>query len=75
MPEVLQARVSSDWVPNSDDWTWVVHTCRAACQHAAVLCIVLFYGTFYLDFGQLEFFVVQGIVERKVRKKCKSKRQ
>jgi len=67
IPEVLQGRVGSDWVGKD----WLVHTCRAACQHAAVLCIIMFYGTFYLDFGQLEFFVVQGIVERRVRKKSK----
>jgi len=40
-------------------------------QHCAIVCIVLFYATFYLDFGRLEFFIVQGNVEKKVRKKSK----
>jgi hypothetical protein len=30
-----------------------VHAARAVCQHGAVLCIILFYGTFAYDFGDL----------------------
>ncbi len=50
---------------------WYFNTGRAICQHCAIVCIVLFYATFYLDFGRLEFFIVQGNVEKKVRKKSK----
>jgi hypothetical protein len=35
-----------------------VHAARAVCQHLAVVCIILFYGTFYYDFGELKFYLV-----------------
>lgn len=35
-----------------------VHAARAVCQHLAVVSIILFYGTFYYDFGDLKFYLV-----------------
>ena len=52
---------------------WVLHTGRAACQHVAVLCIVLFYSTFNLDFGRLESYIVQGVVHQEKKKKAKKR--
>ena len=52
---------------------WAVHTVRAICQHLAIWCIISFYTTFYLDFGNLEFFIVQGVMQHTKRKKSKKK--
>jgi hypothetical protein len=34
------------------------HAGRAVCQHLAVISIILFYGTFYYDFGELNLNLV-----------------
>lgn len=36
----------------------MIHAARAAGQHCAVICIILFYGTFYYDFGDLNLYLV-----------------
>ncbi len=33
-----------------------IHAARAMCQHLAVVCIILYYGTFYYDFGDLTLY-------------------
>lgn len=35
-----------------------IHAARAVCQHLAVVSIILFYGTYYYDFGELKFYLV-----------------
>lgn len=35
-----------------------IHAGRAVCQHLAVISIILFYGTFYYDFGELNLNLV-----------------
>merc|ERR1712096_101216 len=35
-----------------------VHTFRAVTQHLAVLCIILFFGTMWHDFGDLVFRIL-----------------
>ena len=37
-----------------------IHAARAACQHCAVICIILYYGTFYYDFGDLKLYLVNA---------------
>lgn len=37
-----------------------LHSLRALCQHLSVLCIMLYYGTFYYDFRGLTLFVVHA---------------
>ena len=37
-----------------------LHSLRAVCQHLSVLCIMLFYGTFYYDFRGRTLFVVHA---------------
>ena len=41
----------------ADVW---VHAMRAMCQHLAVICIILYYGTFYYDFGDLNLYLVNA---------------
>ena len=41
----------------ADVW---VHAMRAMCQHLAVMCIILYYGTFYYDFGDLNLYLVNA---------------
>eukprot|EP01062_Namystynia_karyoxenos_P073227 TRINITY_DN70058_c0_g1_i1.p1 TRINITY_DN70058_c0_g1~~TRINITY_DN70058_c0_g1_i1.p1 ORF type:complete len:293 (+),score=110.62 TRINITY_DN70058_c0_g1_i1:70-879(+) len=38
-----------------------VHTFRAACQHCAVLSLVLFFGTMWWDFGDLVLRILQTV--------------
>ena len=47
----------TDWYDYRNDVA--VHTFRAVFQHLSVICLVLFFGTFVLDFGDLDLFVVQ----------------
>lgn len=45
----------------TDDYLEVdvyIHAGRAVCQHLAVISIILFYGTFYYDFGELNLNLV-----------------
>ena len=35
-----------------------IHAARALCQHLAVVCIILYYGTFCLDFGNLQLSAI-----------------
>ena len=44
----------TDWYDYSNDA--LIHSFRAVCQHVAVLCLLLFFGTFCVDFGDLNFF-------------------
>ena len=46
-----------DWYDYRNDVA--VHTFRAVTQHMSVLCLILFFGTFVFDFGDLDLFVVQ----------------
>mmetsp|Transcript_33881 Transcript_33881/g.68636 ORF Transcript_33881/g.68636 Transcript_33881/m.68636 type:complete len:287 (+) Transcript_33881:116-976(+) len=48
----------SDWQDYSNDVA--IHTARAVAQHVSVLCLCCFFGSMYFDFGDLEFFIVQG---------------
>ena len=48
----------TDWYDYANDAT--VHTFRAACQHVCVVCLLGFFGTFWFDFGELNFFIVQA---------------
>lgn len=48
----------SDWHDYTRDAT--VHSLRAVCQHVCVLCLLGFFGTFWFDFGDLNFFIVQA---------------
>ena len=47
----------SDWHEYSADAA--VHTFRAVCQHVSVICLILFFGTFYFDFGETQMLLVQ----------------
>lgn len=48
----------TDWYHYDRDA--VVHTFRAVCQHLAVLCIVLYHGSAWWDFGDLRMSVLQA---------------
>lgn len=48
----------TDWYNYANDAA--VHTARAVCQHVCVLCLLGFFGTFWFDFGDLNFFIVQA---------------
>ena len=37
-----------------------LHAARAMCQHLAVVMIILYYGTFYYDFGNLNLYMIKG---------------
>ena len=37
----------------------LVHTCRAVCQHICVVCLILYFGTFYFDFGDSNLVLLQ----------------
>ena len=47
----------SDWHVYAKDWQ--VHTFRAVCQHVSVLCLIVYFGTFYFDFGETRMLLVQ----------------
>jgi len=47
----------SDWHDYSQDV--MVHSFRAFCQHICVLCLMLYFGSFSLDFGDLTMTVIQ----------------
>lgn len=46
--------VGADYAPEDAR----LHAARAVCQHLAVICIILYYGTFYYDFGELNLYLV-----------------
>lgn len=47
----------TDWYNYQNDVA--VHTFRAVCQHLSVLFLLLYFGTFWYDFGTLRMAVVQ----------------
>jgi hypothetical protein len=47
----------SDWHDYRNDV--LVHTCRAVCQHVCVVCLILYFGTFYFDFGDSNLVLLQ----------------
>eukprot|EP01059_Diplonema_ambulator_P024396 TRINITY_DN4034_c0_g1_i1.p1 TRINITY_DN4034_c0_g1~~TRINITY_DN4034_c0_g1_i1.p1 ORF type:complete len:280 (+),score=47.95 TRINITY_DN4034_c0_g1_i1:45-842(+) len=47
----------TDWYDYSNDVA--IHSFRAICQHATVLCLICFFGTMWFDFGDLVFRIVQ----------------
>jgi len=47
----------TDWYNYENDK--FVHTFRAVCQHLSVLFLLLYFGTFWYDFGTLRMAVVQ----------------
>ena len=49
-----QQSVEADYDPEDAR----LHAARAVCQHLAVICIILYYGTFYYDFGDLNLYLV-----------------
>jgi hypothetical protein len=48
----------TDWYNYANDA--YVHAFRAVCQHIAVLSLITFFGTYLIDFRDLNFFIVQG---------------
>jgi hypothetical protein len=48
----------TDWYNYSNDCA--IHTFRAVMQHCSVLCIMLYFGTFWYDFDALRMTVVQS---------------
>eukprot|EP01102_Stenamoeba_stenopodia_P003679 TRINITY_DN13837_c0_g1_i1.p1 TRINITY_DN13837_c0_g1~~TRINITY_DN13837_c0_g1_i1.p1 ORF type:complete len:175 (-),score=20.77 TRINITY_DN13837_c0_g1_i1:31-555(-) len=51
----------TDWYDYRNDKN--VHTFRAVMQHCSVFCIMLYFGTFWYDFGPLRMTVVQSDTE------------
>ena len=48
----------TDWYNYANDA--YVHAFRAVSQHIAVLSLITFFGTYLIDFRDLNFFIVQG---------------
>ena len=47
----------TDWYDYRNDVT--IHTFRAVCQHICVVCLMCYFGTFFLDFGDLTMTIIQ----------------